>query len=100
MWFEMYLKPETQMLLSPKNNNSKYYRCTNTGNGDYQVICSIPVLHPHNNIYYLQCIKESIKGVVDCFFSRLDCVYGVQSNICSCYFSHNLPLSYTALSLL
>ncbi len=23
-----------------------------------------------------------IKGVVDCFFSRLDCVYGVQSNMC------------------
>ncbi len=25
------------------------------------------------------------KGVVD-FFSRLDCVYGVQSNMCSCFF--------------
>ncbi len=25
-----------------------------------------------------------IKGVVDCFFSRLDCVYGVQSSMCSC----------------
>ncbi len=32
----------------------------------------------------LQVIKhyEIIKGVVDCFFSRLDCVYGVQSNMC------------------
>ncbi len=48
-----------------------------------------------------------IKGVVDCFFSRLDCVYGVQSSMCSClyflkthYFSHNLPLFHTSLSLL
>ncbi len=47
------------------------------------------------------------KGVVDCFFSRLDCVYGVQSSMCSClfffkthYFSHNLPLFHTSLSLL
>ncbi len=47
------------------------------------------------------------KGVVDWFFSRLDCVYGVQSNMCSCfvflkthYFSHNLPLFHTTLSLL
>ncbi len=49
----------------------------------------------------------SLKGVVDCFFSRLDCVYGVQSSMCSClvflkthYFSHNLPLFHTSLSLL
>ncbi len=48
-----------------------------------------------------------LKGVVDCFFSRLDCVYGVQSSMCSClyflkthYFSHNLPLFHTSLSLL
>ncbi len=48
-----------------------------------------------------------VKGVVDCFFSRLDCVYGGQSSMCSClvflkthYFSHNLPLFYTSLSLL
>ncbi len=48
-----------------------------------------------------------VKGVVDCFFSRLDCVYGVQSSMCSClvflkthYFSHNLPLFHTSLSLL
>ncbi len=27
-----------------------------------------------------------IKGVVDWFFSRLDCVYGVQSSMCSCLF--------------
>ncbi len=47
------------------------------------------------------------KGVVDWFFSRLDCVYGVQSSMCSClfflkthYFSHNLPLFHTSLSLL
>ncbi len=26
----------------------------------------------------------SFKGVVDWFFSRLDCVYGVQSSMCSC----------------
>ncbi len=45
--------------------------------------------------------------MVDCFFSRLDCVYGVQSSMCSClvflkthYFSHNLPLFHTSLSLL
>ncbi len=50
---------------------------------------------------------RNVKGVVDCFFSRLDCVYGVQSNMCSClffckthYFSHNLPLFHTSLSLL
>ncbi len=49
----------------------------------------------------------SLKGVVDWFFSRLDCVYGVQSSMCSClfflkthYFSHNLPLFHTSLSLL
>ncbi len=48
-----------------------------------------------------------LKGVVDWFFSRLDCVYGVQSSMCSClvflkthYFSHNLPLFHTSLSLL
>ncbi len=47
-----------------------------------------------------------LKGAVDSFFSRLDCVYGVQSNmfmLClvffKYYFSHNLPLFYTALSL-
>ncbi len=50
---------------------------------------------------------KAIKGVVDWFFSRLDCVYGVQSSMCSClfflkthYFSHNLPLFHTSLSLL
>ncbi len=49
----------------------------------------------------------NFKGVVDWFFSRLDCVYGVQSSMCSClvflkthYFSHNLPLFHTSLSLL
>ncbi len=42
-----------------------------------------------------------LKGVVDWFFSRLDCVYGVQSSMCSfSYFSHNLPLFHTSLSLL
>ncbi len=48
----------------------------------------------------------TIKGVVDWFFSRLDCVYWVQSSMCSClvflkmhYFSHNLPLFHTSLSL-
>ncbi len=52
-------------------------------------------------------MKLSFKGVVDWFFSRLDCVYGVQSSMCSClfflkphYFSHNLPLFHTSLSLL
>ncbi len=45
--------------------------------------------------------------MVDWVFSRLDCVYGVQSSMCSClfffkthYFSHNLPLFHTSLSLL
>ncbi len=49
----------------------------------------------------------SFKGVVDWFFSRLDCVYGVQSSMWSClvflkthYFSHNLPLFHTSLSFL
>ncbi len=28
--------------------------------------------------------RIDFKGVVDCFFSRLDCVYGVQSSMCSC----------------
>ncbi len=46
-----------------------------------------------------------VKGVVDCFFSRLDCVYGVQSNVLMLRLkkknnSHNLPLFYTVLSLL
>ncbi len=52
-------------------------------------------------------VLRTVKGVVDCFFSRLDCVYGVQSSMCSClfflkthYFSHNLPLFHTSLSLL
>ncbi len=61
-------------------------------------------------MYSLQKLEMSIlclKGVVDWFFSRLDCVYGVQSSMCSClvflkthYFSHNLPLFHTSLSLL
>ncbi len=49
----------------------------------------------------------SLKGWLTGFFSRLDCVYGVQSSMCSClvflkthYFSHNLPLFHTSLSLL
>ncbi len=57
----------------------------------------------HHKLY----IIWKLKGVVDCFFSRLDCVYGVQSSMCSClvflkthYFSHNLPLFHTSLSLL
>ncbi len=36
-------------------------------------------------------------------FKRVDCVYGVQSSMCSClfflkthYFSHNLPLFHTS----
>ncbi len=61
------------------------------------------------NTYCLQLRskRKYLKGVVDCFFSRLDCVYGVQSSMCSClvflkthYFSHNLPLFHTSLSLL
>ncbi len=52
--------------------------------------------------------RRTFKGVVDWFFSRLDCVYGVQSSMCSFmlvflkthYFSHNLPLFHTSLSLL
>ncbi len=61
-------------------------------------VCTLP--------QYLK-FSQVIKGVVDCFFSRLDCVYGVQSSMCSClfflkthYFSHNLPLFHTSLSLL
>ncbi len=49
-------------------------------------------------LLYSICILCHFKGVVDWFFSRLDCVYGVQSSMCSClfflkthYFSHNLP---------
>ncbi len=56
-------------------------------------------------LYYWRLLV--FKGVVDCFFSRLDCVYGVPSSMCSClvflkthYFSHNLPLFHTSLSLL
>ncbi len=40
-------------------------------------------------IYTHFCLKHfgpSVKGVVDWFFSRLDCVYGVQSTMCSCLF--------------
>ncbi len=58
-----------------------------------------------NNLHLF--ISLLFKGVVDWFFSRLDCVYGVQSSMCSCfvflkthYFSHNLPLFHTTLSLL
>ncbi len=50
---------------------------------------------------------QILKGWLTGFFSRLDCVYGVQSSMCSClfflkthYFSHNLPLFHTSLSLL
>ncbi len=60
-----------------------------------------------NRMNHLTIIELCIKEVVDCFFSRLDCVYGVQSSMCSClfflkthYFSHNLPLFHTSLSLL
>ncbi len=31
-------------------------------------------------------VIRKLKGVVDWFFSRLDCVYGVQSSMCSCLF--------------
>ncbi len=35
------------------------------------------------NTFIIKNIKiDNFKGVVDCFFSRLDCVYGVQSNMC------------------
>uniref|UniRef100_A0A8C2KVB0 WD repeat domain 75 n=1 Tax=Cyprinus carpio TaxID=7962 RepID=A0A8C2KVB0_CYPCA len=38
--------------------------------------------------YNILCVtpdhKTSLKEVVDCLFSRVDCVYGVQSNMCSC----------------
>ncbi len=56
-------------------------------------------------IFYARCWV--LKGWLTVFFSRLDCVYGVQSSMCSClvflkthYFSHNLPLFHTSLSLL
>ncbi len=62
------------------------------------------------DIYCNRSLSKSLfffKGVVDCFFSRLDCVYGVQASMCSClfflkthYFSHSLPLFHTSLSLL
>ncbi len=49
----------------------------------------------------------NLKRWLTVFFSRLDCVYGVQSSMCSClvflkthYFSHNLRLFHTSLSLL
>ncbi len=57
--------------------------------------------------WFANWFDKAFKGAVDCFFSRLDCVYGVQSSMCSClvflkmhYFSHNLPLFHTSLSLL
>ncbi len=60
-----------------------------------------------NRYAFVRKKKSIFKGVVDCFFSRLDCVYGVQSSMCSCLvflkthsFSHNLPLFHTSLSLL
>ncbi len=36
----------------------------------------------------IRCVNRAvnIKGVVDWFFSMLDCVYGVQSSMCSCLF--------------
>ncbi len=33
--------------------------------------------------------------MVDCFFSRLDCVYGVQSNVCSCVVFFFFSLFFT-----
>ncbi len=65
-------------------------------------------VHREHIVLALQLQQEILfKGVVDWFFSRLDCVYGVQSSMCSClvflkthYFSHNLPLFHTSLSLL
>ncbi len=66
------------------------------------------LLRPHSHYRPMRSsISRLFKGVVDWFFSRLDCVYGVQSSMCLClfflkthYFSHNLPLLHTSLSLL
>ncbi len=40
-------------------------------------------------------VPTSFKGVVDWFFSRLDCVYGVQSSMCSCLFFFKNALFFT-----
>ncbi len=82
--------------------------------------CNIPIVFQNNEMecsFNIHIIKKknvskifvktgnTLKGVVDWFFSRLDCVYGVQSSMCSClfflkthYFSHKLPLFHTSLS--
>ncbi len=103
-----------------KHNTSQNFTSVNNFN------LLIAHMHIHNSVYWhflflyiffyyyieyclfsLLLVLYYLKGVVDCFFSRLDCVYGVQSSMCSCllflkthYFSHNLPLFYTSLSLL
>ncbi len=40
-------------------------------------------------------LVDPLKGVVDCFFSKLDCVYGVQSSMCSCLFFFLNALFFT-----
>ncbi len=69
-------------------------------------LCS-PCCKTTTSLQFVCTSGDFFKGVVDWFFSRLDCVYGVQSSMCSClvflkthYFSHNLPLFHTSLSLL
>ncbi len=78
------------------------YRCWN------DISCSPNLKYPSTFLQHKRHANGYLfKGVVDWFFSRLDCVYGVQSSMCSClvflkthYFSHNLPLFHTSLSLL
>ncbi len=44
----------------------------------------------------IMCLLSGVfKGVVDCFFSRLDCVYGVQSSMCSRLFLFKNALFFT-----
>ncbi len=65
------------------------------------------ILQPYFPVSVVFTEVSVLKGWLTVFFSRLDCVYGVQSSMCSClvflkthYFSHNLPLFHTSLSLL
>ncbi len=47
-----------------------------------RLLLSNEVHFERQSIWFKTEVHFGLKGVVDCFFSRLDCVYRVQSNIC------------------
>ncbi len=56
------------------------------GVGNCSLSWSATVSVVQESMWWASDLWWGVKGVVDCFFSRLDCVYRVQSSMCSCLF--------------